>query len=162
MYHEDALQKTNQGGLTAKNNTKVVYVYPASNAMHCPVKVFKKYIRLMPQSQSCGKLYLRLRQKFTPSVWYCDQPYGKNKIANNVKEICSKSGIEGNFTNHSLRSTSASRMYQCNVPEQVIKEVTSHWSDCIRVYKHTSDELREQASKTLVGENVENAVKNKR
>ena len=106
-----------------------------------------------------GKLYLRPRQKFTPSVWYCDQPYGKNKIANTVKDICSKSGIEGNFTNHSLRATSASRMYQCNVPEQVIKEVTGHRSDCVRVYKCTSDQLREQASKTLVGENIESDVK---
>ena len=163
VYREDALQKTNQGGLNAKNSHKVVYVYEASNAMRCPVKIFKKYVGLLLQSKSCGKLYLRPRQKYSPSVWYCDQPYGKNKIANTVKEICNKAGIEGHFTNHSLRATSTSRMYQCNVPEQVIKEVTGHRSDCVRVYKKMSDQLREHASKTIVGEeNLEPVVKKRK
>ena len=40
-------------------------------------------------TKSCGKLYLRPMSKPTPAVWFCDQPYGKNKIGNTVK-ICVK------------------------------------------------------------------------
>ena len=82
-------------------------------------------------------------------MWYCDQPYGVNKIKTTVKEICSIAGFEGKYTNHSLRATCASRMYAKNIPEQIIKEVTGHRSDCVRTYKRTSDELREEASRTL-------------
>ena len=38
-------------------------------------------------------------------------------------------------------------------PEQIIKEVTGHRSDCVRNYKRTSDELREEASHAI-SENV--------
>ena len=51
-----------------------------------------------------------------------------------------------------LHATSASRMYASNVPEQVIKEVTGHHSECVRVYKKTSDKLLKQASSTISGE----------
>ena len=55
-------------------------------------------------------------------MWYCDQPYGINKIRYTVNKICKERGIEGHFTNHSLRATCASRMFEHNVPEQIIKE----------------------------------------
>ena len=38
---------------------------------------------------------------------------------------------------------------QSNVPEELIKEVTGHRSDCVRTYKRTSDELRKEASHTV-------------
>ena len=152
VYKEDALQKTNQGGLQSKSNNKIVYVYPSSDLNKCPVRLYKKYIGLLPSGKACGKLYLRPKQKKTPSTWYCDQPFGKNKVGNTVRDICKIAGIEGRFTNHSLRATSATRMYNSYIPEQVIKEVTGHKSDCVRVYKKTSDEIREEASKTIGGE----------
>ena len=148
-YQEDPLQKTNQGGLTNKNSSKTVYVYCASDRRRCPVRLFKKYVGLLPQTRSCRKLYLHCRKAPTPSTWFCDQPYGVNKIKSVVKEICKEGGLEGYFTNHSLRATCASRMYAKNVPEQIIKETTGHRSACVRVYKRTGDHLREAASKTL-------------
>ena len=39
-------------------------------------------------------------------------------------------------------------MYADDVPEQMIKDVTGH-SDCVNVYKRTSDEIREHASNTV-------------
>ena len=48
MYKEDPWQKTNQGGIGARNVTKMVYVYGASNVERCPVCIFKKYCRLLP------------------------------------------------------------------------------------------------------------------
>ena len=82
-----------------------------------------------------------------------------------MKKLCKSAGLQGKFTNHSLRATSASRMYQSVVPEQVIKEVTGHKSDCVRIYKRTTDDIREKASNTVSGEigkeseiSVENVV----
>ena len=42
--------------------------------------------------------------------------------------------LEGKFTNHSLRAISATRMFAKDVPEQVIKEITGHWGDCVHIY----------------------------
>ena len=95
----------------------------------------------------------------TPNVWYCDQPYGVNRIKTTVKELCKKAGIEGNFTNHSLCASCASRMYDKNIPEQLMKEVTGHRSDCVRVYKRTSDQLREVASTTASVESQPKKIK---
>ena len=50
-------------------------------------------------------------------------------------------------------------MYDNNVPEQIIKEVTGHRSDCVRVYKRTSDHLRQAASSTVSGESVSKKIK---
>ena len=103
----------------------------------------------MPTSSNCKKFYLRPKKNFSLAVWFCNQPYCFTKIKTTVREVCKEAGLEGKFTNHSLRATCASRMYQTDVPEQLIKEVTGHKSDCVRYYKRTSDNLRESASKTL-------------
>ena len=159
VYTEDPPQKTNQGGLFSKGMNKVVYIYGASKMSRCPIYLFKKYIGLLPQTKSCRKLYLRVRKVPTPNVWYCDQPYGLNKLKTVVKDICKAGGIEGHFTNHSLRATCASHLFDQNVPAQIIKAITGHKSDCVRVYKRTSDHLRESASKMVSGEMKEKRVK---
>ena len=117
VYTEDPLQKTNQGGLNVKKFNKIVKVFPSSNKMKCPVYIYKKYVGLLPRSSVCKKFYLRCKKKPTPSLWFCDQPYGINKIKNTVKDICSQAGIVGKFTKHSLRATCESRMYAQNIPE---------------------------------------------
>ena len=161
VYREDPLQKNNQGGIGTRNSMKIVYVYGSSNYERCPVRLFKKYCRLLPPPKTCRKLYLRPKQKPTPSVWYCDQSYGNNKVCSTVKDICKEAGFEGKFTNHSLRATAASRMYQSDVPEQIIKEITGHRSDCVRLYKRTSDDIKLKASSTISGENCINLPEKK-
>ena len=159
MYQEDPLQKTNQGGLVGKRHNKVVCVYPSGSFRKCPVCLYEKYTGLLPKLKSCSKLYLRPHIKYTPKIWFGDQPYGVNKVSSTVKNLCTKAGFQGKFTNHSLRATSASRMYQNEVPEQIIKEVTGHKSECVRLYKRTSDNIREKASCTISGAKLPNKVK---
>ena len=151
IYREDPLQKMNQGGLTGKANSKVVKVFPSEDKVRCPVRLYAKYIGLLPRSKSCGKLYLHPKVKAVPNIWFCDQPYGKNKIYSTVKELCKKAGLEGKFTNHSLRALSATHMFDSDVSEQVIKEIIGHKSDCVRVYKRTSDHLLKEASDSITG-----------
>ena len=150
VYREDLLSKTNQGGLNARGRkAKTVYVYPVSDIKRDPVTYYEKYIGLLPTTFSSKKLYCRVKKKTTPSQWYNDQPYGINKLKTAVKSMCRQAGLEGKFTNHSLRATCATRMFDNHVPEQIIKETTGHTSDCVRTYKRTSDNLRQKASSTL-------------
>ena len=87
IYHEDPLQKTNQRGLDAKGNSKKVQVYAASDYNRCLIRLFKKYVNLLPEKTNCKKLYLRVTKRITPKVWFCDKPYGINKINSTVKDI---------------------------------------------------------------------------
>ena len=153
VYYEDPLHKTAQGGIGCKSTRKVVNVYPSSNPTKCPVRIIKKYCNLLPTGRMCQKFFLRPRAKFTPKTWYCDQPYGNHKISATIKEMCSKAGLDGKFTNHSLRASSASRMYVNDIPEQVIKEITDHRSECVRMYKKTPEEMKKHASHTISGSN---------
>ena len=45
-----------------------------------------------------------------------------------VKDICADAGIGGNKSNHTLRATGATELYQAGVPEKVIQERTGHLS----------------------------------
>ena len=51
--------------------------FPAHNVNCCPVRLFLKYVGLLPTGNSCGKLYLRPKMRHTPNIMYCDQPYAK-------------------------------------------------------------------------------------
>ncbi len=92
--------------------------------------------------------------KRKPNVWYSDKPVGVNSLKKVVSSMMKEAGIEGHFTNHSLHATTATRMYEKGIDEQLIKEVTGHKSDAVRIYKHTSETLMEKACKTVVERDV--------
>ena len=160
IYSEDPLHKTAQGGIGCKSSRKVVHVYPASDRSRCPVRLIKKYCGLLPNAKTCQKFYMRPRTKYNATVWFCDQPYGNHKVSKTIKEICKKGGLVGKFTNHSLRATSASRMFENEIPEQVIKEITGHKSDCVRTYKRTPDVIKKKASSTIKGQELSESREN--
>ena len=60
--------------------------------------------------------------------WYCVQPRGKNYLNNMVKSMFSEANIAGDFTNHSLRATGATELFQSETPEKVIQDITGHRS----------------------------------
>ena len=43
-----------------------------------------------------------------------------------VKRLCKDPGIEGQFTNHSLRATTATRRLQKGFPDKLVMERTGH------------------------------------
>ena len=81
---------------------------------------------------------------------------GKNTLAKMVKDICADAGIGGNKSNHSLRTTGATELYQAGVPEKVIQERTGHLSlTDLRQYECTSGQQHEAVSRVLAAkENV--------
>ena len=67
-----------------------------------------------------------------------------------VARMCKAAEIPGFRTNHSLRATTATRLYQAGVDEQLIMERTGHHSiDGVRNYKRTNAEQQENLSDIL-------------
>ena len=152
-YTEDFGLKTNKGGLKHRSvECKVVDVYPINNVDRCPVKIFQTYLAHLPSNRVCQALYLQPRKKFNCKSWYLDKPVGINTLQNVVKNLCETAGLPGYYTNHSLRSSSATRMYRSGIDEQIISEITGHRSIAVRSYKRTSQSQKQKASKIISGE----------
>ena len=81
-----------------------------------------------------------------------DAPVGVHTLQQIVKKMCNEAGFEGQFTNHSLRATAATRLYAAGIDEQLIAEKTGHRSSSVRAYKRTSDEQQQQLSTILHGD----------
>ena len=160
-YTEDPLQKANQGGINddGKQKSKIVYIYADPNTDRDPLRLYKKYVTLQPKkSYTCKSFYLRPLRNVTPTCWYGDQSYGKTKVGSIVKEICSQAKFKGKFTNHSLRRTAATRMFHAKIEEKIVKEITGHSSDCVRMYMKTCDALKRDASLAIYGKSSRRLV----
>lgn len=59
-------------------------------------------------------------------VWYTGNPVGKTTLGLTVKKLCESAGIEGHYTNHSLRATTATRGLAKGIPEKFVMERTGH------------------------------------
>lgn len=57
------------------------------------------------------------------SKGYANVPLGQHTIQSYLKNIFIDGGFKGNFTLHSLRRTGATRLFQNDTPEGIIKTV---------------------------------------
>ncbi len=154
-YHEDLHTKTNQGGLTSRKVTpKVVRAYGHTNIERNIVRLYKKYVSLLPQDPKSPALYKYslARGRRSGHMWFTDKPLGINTVMKTVKSMMNKIGAEGHFTNHSLRVSAATRMFSSGIEEQIVKEHTGHRSDAVRAYKRTSEHLLEVAEHVTIGD----------
>ena len=115
--------------------------------LSCSSSITQKFL----VKRKCSALYLRplARPRKCDGAWFADRAMGINALQSVVKDLCARGGLEGFYTNHSLRATSATRMYNANVQEQVIQEVTGHRSLAVRGYKKTSISQKRTASEAL-------------
>lgn len=151
LYHEDT-SKNHQGGLKGRKIMPKVVEHHSNidNPDRCFVTLFKKYRRLCPDDPIDNGFYLQPSRSPTDTCWYTKQPIGKTKLGDTVPRLCTQAGIEGHKTNHSLRATAATRLYQSGVDEQQIMERTGHRSlEGVRSYKRTSRQQREALSDIL-------------
>ena len=121
---------------------------------HCPVYILDKYIsKLPPKAKEDDLFYVRPVEKnpvTTDAPWYSAVPIGKNTLQNMVTNMCSEANIQGAKTNHSLRATAATHMFQSGIPEKVIQERTGHRSlEGLRSYERLSEQQHKTASKLL-------------
>ena len=95
------------------------------NPSRCFVRLFQLYLSKLPKDCPGHAFYFKPLLKYSSSgVWYSKQPLGRNKLQSMMSSMCATAGIGGYKTNHSLRVTSASRLYQTGVDEQLIMEHT--------------------------------------
>ena len=155
IYKEDPKHKTNQGGLNHQYKPLcTVHVYESADVSHCLVHLFTKYVSLLPDSGSKGNFYMYPLGKPTFTQWYAEKPVGLNMLHETVKHMAIAAGLPGKFTNHSLRASTATHLYQEGVPEKLIKEVTGHRSKAVRDYECTRESLKRSVS-TALGTNPE-------
>lgn len=152
-YSED-VSKNHPGGLKGRKVTPKVVLHHSNvdNPQRCFVRLFKRYRELCPKTSPAHAFYLRPANTPTPTCWYSSIPLGHTLLSNTVARLCKMAGIEGYKTNHSLRATSTSRLYQSGVDEQLVMERSGHRSlEGVRCYKRTSDSQRQAVSDILNG-----------
>ena len=156
VYREDNVTKTNDGGLkNMKKERKVIWVFPSENTIRCPVRLVDKYMSLIPQVGPKTKklnFYLRSLEHPNPAQWYGEQPVGRHTLIKVVGNLFKDIKLDGLFSNHSLRRTSTTRLFQAEVDRKVVKEFTGHASDAVDKYQVTSEAQKEKLSKILHGE----------
>ena len=130
---------------------KSVDIYPNGLSDRCPVKIIETYLSRLPTKRKCKAFYLQPKKHYKEGEWYLDRPVGANTLREVVATVCDKAGFKGYFTNHSLRSSSATRMYHSGIDEQIIQEITGHRSNAVQSYKRTSDDQKRLASQIVSG-----------
>ena len=77
------------------------------------------------------------------------RPLGENKLNGILPdELCAKAGL-ARKTAHSLRITTATRLFQSGIEEKLIRDRTGHKSDSLFKYERVSNQQLKQASSIL-------------
>ena len=149
------------GDLNRKN--KVVKQFPVPDAGdRCHVKLLDLYVSKLPkEAKQKGSFYFTPLQT-TPTdplkPWFTCVPIGRNKLATLVKEMFDEVDVQGK-TNHSLRATGATRMFNSGVAEKTIQDRTGHKSiGGLRVYERPDDEQQRKACEVLALPDITNTV----
>ena len=66
--------------------------------------------------------------------------------------MMSEAGVEGYYTNHSLRATAVSRLFQNDVDDKLIKGVSGHRSHALQGYKRETEEQLLKVLKIVQGQ----------
>ena len=85
--------------------------------------------------------------------WFTSVPIGKNLLSKMVAEMCSKAGITGRKTNHSLRVSGATTLFDAGVPERIIQQRTGHKSiESLCIYERVTEDQERIVSNILTGD----------
>ena len=104
------------------------------------MRLFKRYLALLPANPSADAFYLQPSRHPTSTCWFSATPLGHYSLGRTISCICKEADIGGYKTNHFLRATAATRLYQSGVDEQLVMERTGHRSlEGVCSYKRTSD-----------------------
>jgi hypothetical protein len=154
LLYSEGVSKTFQGGLKHRKvapRTGKAYAN-VECADKCIVNIVKLYISRCPKEGLRKAFYLKPLQNYErKQIWFSSVPIGHNKLQGMVKCIMEKAGVNGHFTNHSLRATAVSRLFREGVDDKLIKGVTGHRSEALDCYKRETEEQHANVSKIVQG-----------
>ena len=78
---------------------------------------------------------MRPKKSAASNVWYDNAPIGRDKLQTFMEVMCQEAGISEKKTNHSLRATGATALFNAGVPKKLIKDVTGHRSNALHLYE---------------------------
>ena len=142
----------NRTGVNVRDDNKVVPVFACPEAQpRCLAFLLDTYFdKFSQQSIEMDLFYLRPKKSPKTNIWYDNIPIGRDKLKSFLEDMCREAGITEKKTNHSLRATGATTLFNAGVPEKLIREVTGHRSNALQTYERPSLEQRQNVSKILV------------
>ena len=152
LLYTESGSKNHTGGLNQRKVTnKVVKAFAnLHNPTRCIVRLYENYMALRPDNAPSSTFYLQPFKRPRPNCWYRSRAAGHNHLSQTLKQLCGTAGITRHFTNHSLRRTCATRLYQQGADEQLIMSITGHRSkDGVRTYKEISGEQQKKVSEMI-------------
>ena len=117
------------------------------------------YVHLCPEDTLKNSLYLQQLKNPKEEQWYSKAPIGHNTLSGFVKGMMEAAGFQGNFTNHSLRVTAVTRLFDCGQDIKVIKNQTGHRSDALLAYRRIDTDRLKEVSEVLSVTNSAKRVK---
>ena len=137
--------------VTSPERTKAAKGVIQKGVIRCVVKLLDTYLSLLPPGSPV--FYLRALNEFSSEPnksCFVNQRVGVNWLRNILPELSQKSGCGVRYTNHSLRATAITRMFNSGVPEKLIAENSGHKSTkALRCYERTSSEQQKGVSKVI-------------
>ena len=120
------------------------------NPRKCIVRLYKLYNAKCPCDRPDDALYLKPLSKPTGETRFQPRAVGHNILGGVVKRLCTSAGLQGRFTNHSLRATAATRLFEAGVDEQLIMQRTGHSTTAgVRSHKRIGEKIRSVTSDVL-------------
>ena len=156
IYTEN-LSKNRTGGLAnMRVEHKVVPIYAIPEAKNrCHVFILDEYFRRLPLiAFEKDNFYLQpidgAESKSPADAWFTSTPVGRNTLQKMVKDMCAECGLAGSKTNHSLRATGATELFNAGIPEKVIQKHTGHLSlSGLRHYERVTQQQEMSVSRVL-------------
>ena len=113
-------------------------------------------LQILPREASkC--LLLTSSSKPQGDVWFSKAPLGHNLLGKIVSGIMTEAGYDRHYTNHSLRVSLATRLFDAEVNKELIMSRTGHSNtDGMHAYKRASNKLKQLTSDKL--NNTRNAT----
>jgi len=159
IYNEHGSKNRNGGFFQLDVDNKSVSIFRNEEAgERCLVFLLDTYLKRLPQGAIQKDLfYCRPLEHFgKDGQWYCTQPRGKHYLNDIVKSIFCEANISGDFTNHSLRASGATELFQSEVTENVIQGMTGHRSvRALCQYERVGDVQKKAACNILTGTSVQ-------
>ena len=121
---------------------KVVSII-ATGTHNCHVKLLDFYFsKVSFKLVAAGSKFYLLPLPFVPAglrPWYFDSVLPLRTLQTLLKKMCQEAKFVGNFTNHSLRATGATTLFDAGVPEAIRQKRTGHKSIDARANGSTSE-----------------------